>query len=534
MGSFVQGIRAIPAIEALEGRTLFAGPYLIATAHAAEAIFDPGRNRLYVPTTTGSVLRYDLNTRTQLSAWNVGGYLAGGDITPDGKYLYIADQTGAGGQSLVHKITIDNGAVKNIPYTLSYDDYGNDVVVTSDGKALVSHTGQWGAIRIINTSTDVLTADGPFTYGGRIWRSKDRSLAFSAELGISSSTGRAYDAKTHAWIEKDSAGAYPAAINAAGSEIAVGTGYLDRKLSLLRTQSPYVAPVAYDPNISVLYTLDDTNHKVIAIDPRTYATKFSFAVGAEIVAQPGYDITTFGGVTDDGHWLTLTGNDGVRVYDLSPFKPAGSGSIAGNVFNDVNGNRIKDVGESGLAGRTVWADLDDDKVLDSGEPKGTTDASGNYKIASLSAGAYIVRQLLPAGWSQTTPAGGYGVHATLLAGQNLTSQNFGARQSVTSTGSISGTVFNDGNGNGVRDAGELGLGLWKVFLDKNNNGLLDTGEASALSDVNGNWSLGNLAAGSYAVRIVQFAGTATTTSPVNVTLTAGQKVTAKLFGEKKV
>src|SRR5437762_2809135 len=94
------------AIESLERRDLFSGPYLISATGASGAIFDSTRNRIYVPTSGGAVLRYDLNTKTTLTPWNaVGGSLGGGDITPDGKAIYVADMTRAAGQGLVEKVS---------------------------------------------------------------------------------------------------------------------------------------------------------------------------------------------------------------------------------------------------------------------------------------------------------------------------------------------------------------------------------------------------------------------------------------------
>src|SRR4051812_34257252 len=100
------------SMELLESRRLLAGFYLIPNSAAAEAVFDLARNRVYVPTSGGEVLRFDLATKKQLTPWeSIGGSLGGADITPDGKYLYVADRTGAAGQGLLHKITIDTGAV---------------------------------------------------------------------------------------------------------------------------------------------------------------------------------------------------------------------------------------------------------------------------------------------------------------------------------------------------------------------------------------------------------------------------------------
>jgi hypothetical protein len=47
---------------------------------------------------------------------------------------------------------------------------------------------------------------------------------------------------------------------------------------------------------------------------------------------------------------------------------------------------------------------------------------------------------------------------------------------VAGAGSISGTIYNDLNKNGVRDAGEPPLVGWTAYTDRNDNGKVDTGE----------------------------------------------------------
>src|SRR4051812_40358507 len=81
-----------------------------------------------------------------------------------------------------------------------------------------------------------------------------------------------------------------------------------------------------------------------------------------------------------------------------------------------------------LQGRVVYVDRDNDKVADAGERQATTNAAGNYKISNLPAGKNWVRQVLPAGWEQTSPTGGGAIQATVTANQNLTGRNFGARR----------------------------------------------------------------------------------------------------------
>jgi hypothetical protein len=106
-------------------------------------------------------------------------------------------------------------------------------------------------------------------------------------------------------------------------------------------------------------------------------------------------------------------------------------------------------------------------------------------------------------------------------------------------GSISGKVFDDGNGNGIRDVslGEAGLGLFTVFIDTNNNGKLDSGEKSVVTDVLGNWSFTGLVAGTYTIRVVPVTGvsaTKPTGGVATIKLTAGQSSINNLFGEKAI
>jgi len=70
---------------------------------------------------------------------------------------------------------------------------------------------------------------------------------------------------------------------------------------------------------------------------------------------------------------------------------------------------------------------------------------------------------------------------------------------ASTPGEISGSKWNDFNGNGQRDAGEPGIAGWTVYLDDNENGQLDSGETSTTTDVNGNYTFTNLTPGVYNV-----------------------------------
>jgi hypothetical protein len=71
---------------------------------------------------------------------------------------------------------------------------------------------------------------------------------------------------------------------------------------------------------------------------------------------------------------------------------------------------------------------------------------------------------------------------------------------------ITGSVFNDVDGNGVQGSGEPGLRRWVVYLDLNSNGRRDRHDPRATTDVNGNWAFGGVAAGTYRVAVVRKEG----------------------------
>jgi predicted outer membrane repeat protein len=105
---------------------------------------------------------------------------------------------------------------------------------------------------------------------------------------------------------------------------------------------------------------------------------------------------------------------------------------------------------------------------------------------------------------------------------------------VVAGATISGRVFDDANGDGKVDTGELGLGLWQVYIDVGNKGVFKNTDPNVLTDAQGNWSFTGLAAGTYIIRIVQFTGTKTTTPNgglLTIKVAGGLNSTGNLFGE---
>ncbi|TWH40267.1 von Willebrand factor type A domain-containing protein [Dulcicalothrix desertica PCC 7102] len=105
-----------------------------------------------------------------------------------------------------------------------------------------------------------------------------------------------------------------------------------------------------------------------------------------------------------------------------------------NTFSGISGG--KNTLEPGLAGVSVYLDLNNNGVFDPDEPNQITstdnastsniDETGFYRFSGVSAGSYTVRQVVPSGFTQTFPNAGSGTNVTLTPGQVVEGINFGA------------------------------------------------------------------------------------------------------------
>ena len=216
---------------------------------------------------------------------------------------------------------------------------------------------------------------------------------------------------------------------------------------------------------------------------------------------------------------TPTGNAGLAVSVTA------GAAITGKNFTDtksVIGGSVSGTVTNGLAGETVYLDSNNNSKFDAGELSTTTTATGAYSIANAPAGATIVRQVLPTGYTQVTPSGGTGIHVTVTGGGALVNENF-IDKAPASTGSISGTIIG-------------GLAGTTVYLDANNNSVHDTAEMATTTSSTGAFSFANVPAGAYILRQVLPTGY-TQTSPsggvgIHLTVTSTSKFTGENFTDK--
>jgi len=165
------------------------------------------------------------------------------------------------------------------------------------------------------------------------------------------------------------------------------------------------------------------------------------------------------------------------------------GSVARGIkFNDINKNGIKDAGEPGIAGWEIVAT----KVGGGGIKTDSTDGSGNYSFgfSSFESGDWVISESQQPGWRQTFPASPGTYTVSIQSGTYEAGKDFGNFLSS----SISGTKFNDINGDSLKNPGEPGLANWRIYLFQNSIHIDTT-----ITDSIGNYSFTGLIPGTYMV-----------------------------------
>ncbi|MBT9316451.1 DUF4114 domain-containing protein [Leptothoe spongobia] len=131
--------------------------------------------------------------------------------------------------------------------------------------------------------------------------------------------------------------------------------------------------------------------------------------------SPGFELANVQGlpnsiISPDFHYVTLETGEVVENIDFGNFS---GGIIRGTKWEDANGNGLRDAGELGIGGVSIYLDENNNGLLDSGDHVQITagdnpntqdvDETGQYTFTDLLPGTYIVREVIPDGFVQTAP-----------------------------------------------------------------------------------------------------------------------------------
>ena len=222
----------------------------------------------------------------------------------------------------------------------------------------------------------------------------------------------------------------------------------------------------------------------------------------------------------------------------SPTSCAPTLSVGDYVWLDDNNNGLQDVLENGVSGATVklYYDLNNDNIPDGAAiATTTTNSTGAYSFNNLGAYRYIVSVVLPTGYTTGTTTStsadpnnstsndnnGVAIINTNEVRSNsinLTSTNNNVDFGLKGTLNLGNLVWNDTNGNGVKNTFESGVPNVTVYLyqDANSDNIPDgSAIATVTTNASGIYSFTNLAPGNYIVGIVPPTGFAKSFTPTS-------------------
>ncbi|MBA3483327.1 MAG: S8 family serine peptidase, partial [Pirellulales bacterium] len=186
-------------------------------------------------------------------------------------------------------------------------------------------------------------------------------------------------------------------------------------------------------------------------------------------------------------------------------------TLSGTVYADFNGDGAFNGADTVLPNIGVFGDVNRNGSFDAGEVLVETDASGNFALVVpgiASAAVVKIGVIRPAQWTATNPSDGLQTRF-VTPGDELENIDFFIKPPTgTGTGSANapgillGSVFEDVNGNGVRNTNERGAAGFTVYLDANNSSTLDVGETSTVTSEFGSFVFTEVPPGPHTVRIV--------------------------------
>ncbi|WP_458094335.1 SdrD B-like domain-containing protein [Roseomonas sp. WA12] len=257
-------------------------------------------------------------------------------------------------------------------------------------------------------------------------------------------------------------------------------------------------------------TASDGTYNFGSLVPGTYQVEFVAPNGTVFTGQDqgNNDALDSDAAPGTGRTASLTVASGAAIANVSAgvYTPA---SISGTLFTDSNGDGLRGTGETGPAGVTVQLINAAGTVA----ATTTTGTGGAYSFAGVAPGTYAVQFTAPNGTvftaqdqgnndaldSDAAPGTGRTASLTVASGAAIANVSAG----VYTPASISGTLFTDSNGDGLRGTGETGPAGVTVRLLNADGAVV----ATTTSESGGAYSFAGLAPGQYQVQFTAPSGT---------------------------
>ncbi|HVF73183.1 MAG TPA: hypothetical protein VM940_16395 [Chthoniobacterales bacterium] len=392
-----------------------------------DMVFDRAGKYLYISTTNGTVVRYNLLSSQLEGSFNLGGSLNGLDIAADDSFLLVAQNVVSGSQGIIHRVNLINGSLTNITYDRARNEAGAlDVAIAANGLALMTtrvpeyYSGNTPVRQIdlaTNTTSirsDIVTRSLHEVSSAQIHRSADRTRLYLLETKRSDGPVYTYDALTNKFEAAVETQMYfdtaTAAVDRTGRLLAtlVGVQYpfgyskprvaIDTApdLQFLRGFAELDSGMAFDAVADVLYGVSSASGQIIAYDTNTFAERSRLNVGEAMENM----VTQFAGGTlvasQDGRFLALATPSGVRLFSvaaatLSP-PPTASFKTRQDIIFDHSGQYLYLTTDNGLLQRFQLGAGTMEIVADLGGKLNGADISPDDKFLVVAQDTYGVAQ----------------------------------------------------------------------------------------------------------------------------------------------
>jgi hypothetical protein len=215
-----------------------------------------------------------------------------------------------------------------------------------------------------------------------------------------------------------------------------------------------------------------------------YDTEFNLA--GEAVPTPLFG---FAAPLKDGQPVTGTASGHItgRVMKTLHYVPPKGGYF--DLYNGFTGSKIdRPVPDA-------WLSLNDLQDGDQAVWTGRAGTDGRFDISGVPAGDYLLTW-----WDEA--------QNELMALENVSVANgevvdLGVLPTTGWWTEFTGSVFNDTNRNGVRDAGEKGVPNFTLTLRKRDNSLMDRGQTTATTDATGSYSFQGYPLGEFGYTVME-------------------------------
>jgi Ca2+-binding RTX toxin-like protein len=335
-----------------------------ATGDLFDATLSADGGAAYVTGRDGYLSVIDTDSGAVKAHLKVGSQLGGIELSPDGRYLAIAehevaDATGslsdARGTAKVHVVDLQTGTVTDYATTVTNFTLGfADVAFLTNGKLVLTHDGAGSgntAIEILDLSTGAFDLSSKSYYQSSMLKvSADHQTVLLSTLGLSAGVLATLTLDGGQIVEKSlTGGSSLAAISGNGSLIATLDGGLQvfdgslkpiLNLTAAHPEIDYAYGMDFSADGKHLFVVDSMSDRIFEYSTTTWDLEKVYSLGMDInpVGAPqDFSSSSYGNritLSDDGsHMLIFSSSSAVSVT-LANLKVDAADTLVGDQAND--------------------------------------------------------------------------------------------------------------------------------------------------------------------------------------------------------